>query len=71
VQLPPRDETKPLSEEDVRNILSRYRRDESGATAIEYALIAGSIGLVIITAAQLIGGSLVTVFTNVSTGFPA
>ncbi len=58
-------------EEDVRNKLSQYRRDESGATAIEYALIAGSIGLVIITAAQLIGISLVNVFTNVSTGFPA
>ena len=58
-------------EEDVRNKLSRYCRDESGATAIEYALIAGSIGLVIITAAQLIGISLVNVFTNVSAGFPA
>ena len=58
-------------EEDVRNKLSQYCRDESGATAIEYALIAGSIGLVIITAAQLIGISLVNVFTNVSAGFPA
>ena len=58
-------------EEVVRNKLSRYCRDESGATAIEYALIAGSIGLVIITAAQLIGVSLVDVFTNVSNGFPA
>ena len=57
-------------EKVVKAVLARFGRDESGATAIEYALIAGSIGLVIITAAQLIGLSLVGVFTNVSNGFP-
>ncbi len=55
----------------MRAKLKRFYRDENGATAIEYALIAGSIGIAIITAAQLIGVSLVTVFTNVKTGFPA
>jgi pilus assembly protein Flp/PilA len=54
----------------VKALLSSVWHDQSGATAIEYALIAGSIGLVIIAAAQAIGVSLVTVFTNVSTGFP-
>ncbi len=55
----------------MRAKLKRFYRDENGATAIEYALIAGSIGIAIITAAQLIGVSLVTAFTNVKTGFPA
>ena len=49
----------------------KFYCNENGATAIEYALIAGSIGIVIITAAQLIGVSLVGVFTNVKNGFPA
>jgi len=42
--------------------------DESGATAIEYALIAGGISIVIVTAAQSIGTSLNSTFTSVSNG---
>lgn len=44
-------------------------RDESGATAIEYALIAGSISIVILVAAQGIGTKLNSTFTNVQNGF--
>jgi len=43
------------------------RNDKSGATAIEYSLIAGGIALVIIAAVGLIGGSLDNFFTNLST----
>jgi pilus assembly protein Flp/PilA len=39
--------------------------DESGATAIEYALIASLIAVFIITALQLVGTKVSTVFTEV------
>jgi pilus assembly protein Flp/PilA len=41
-------------------------RDESGATAIEYGLIAALIAVVIIGAVQLVGSNLSTTFTTVS-----
>jgi pilus assembly protein Flp/PilA len=44
----------------------RFMRDESGATAIEYALIAGFISIVIVAAVQAIGTSLNTTFSSVS-----
>jgi pilus assembly protein Flp/PilA len=42
--------------------------DESGATAIEYGLIAALIAVVIIGAVTAVGTSLSTTFTSVSTG---
>ena len=44
------------------------RKDESGATAIEYGLIAGLISVVIITIITTVGSDLVAVFTEVSSG---
>jgi pilus assembly protein Flp/PilA len=46
--------------------LIAFLRDESGATAIEYALIAGGISIVIVAAVQAIGTSLNTTFSSVS-----
>jgi pilus assembly protein Flp/PilA len=43
----------------------RFLMDQSGATAIEYGLIAASIAVVIITAVQLLGTNLTTTFTAV------
>lgn len=51
--------------------LRRFFVDESGATAIEYALIAGGISIVIVTAVQGIGTSLNNTFTSVKNGFPS
>jgi pilus assembly protein Flp/PilA len=42
-------------------------KDESGATAIEYGLIAAGISVVIIVAVNAVGTNLNTVFTKVST----
>jgi len=42
-------------------------RDEQGATAIEYGLIAALIAVAAITAMTALGDSLDTTFTNVST----
>lgn len=41
-------------------------RDEKGATAIEYGLIAGLIAVVIIAAVTLLGGNIAGVFTGIS-----
>ena len=48
------------------NLLKRFKNDESGATAIEYGLIAALIGVGIITAAGALGTSLTGVFENIS-----
>ncbi|MEO5757635.1 MAG: Flp family type IVb pilin [Mesorhizobium sp.] len=40
------------------NVFSRFIRDESGATAIEYGLIAALIALAIITGASALGNAL-------------
>ena len=44
-----------------------FMRDESGATAIEYGLIAAGISVAIIVAVTSTGSSLNTTFTSVST----
>lgn len=43
-----------------------FLRSESGATAIEYGLIAAGISVVIITTVKLVGTNLNTTFTSVS-----
>ena len=48
-------------------MFSRFARDESAATAIEYGLIAGLISVVIITAVGLIGTNLTAKFNAVAT----
>ena len=48
-------------------LISSFLVDDSGATAIEYCLIAAGISLVIITAVNGVGSTLNTRFTEVST----
>ena len=48
-------------------ILKSFLRDESGATAIEYGLIAAGISVAIITVVQGLGSKLETTFSNIST----
>lgn len=45
--------------------------DESGATAIEYGLIAAGIGLVLVTAAPLVGNAVNVLFGKVANGLNA
>ena len=47
--------------------LSRFRVDQTAATAIEYSLIAAGVALAIITAAKGVGTKLTTTFTSIST----
>jgi pilus assembly protein Flp/PilA len=47
--------------------LTKFWKDQSGATAIEYGLIAAGISIAIIAAVQATGTALKTTFTSVST----
>jgi pilus assembly protein Flp/PilA len=47
-------------------LFQAFLSNESGATAIEYGLIAASISIAIILAVQTVGTNLNTTFTNVS-----
>jgi pilus assembly protein Flp/PilA len=51
----------------MQNLIARFVKDESGATAIEYGLIAALIAIAIIGSARLLGTELVTTFTRVTT----
>jgi pilus assembly protein Flp/PilA len=51
----------------MRNLFHRFIADQSGVTAIEYGLIAALIAVVIISAVKIVGTSLNTTFTSVST----
>ena len=48
--------------------LREFGKDESGATAIEYGLIAAGIAIAIITAVGLLGNTLDALFTDLDTG---
>ena len=47
-------------------LVSRFLSDESGATAIEYCLIAAGISIVIVVAVNGIGSTLNTKFTSMN-----
>ena len=51
--------------------MKRFAKDESGATAIEYGMIAALIAVAIITVIGVIGTRLNLAFSKVSAGLPA
>jgi pilus assembly protein Flp/PilA len=51
----------------MRQLFSRFLSDQTGATAIEYCLIACGIALAIITTVQGIGPQLNTKFSSINT----
>ena len=50
----------------MQNLIARFVKDESGATAIEYGLIAAGISLAIIAAVNGLGTTLNTKFTSIN-----
>ena len=50
----------------MKNLLKKFWADQSGATAIEYGLIAAGISLAIISVVNGLGTSLRTKFTSIS-----
>ena len=53
------------------DILKKIRKDESGATAIEYGLIAALVSVAAIGALTAMGGSLENMYTTVSNALTA
>ena len=51
----------------MKKLIKRFLTEEDGVTAIEYGLIAALIAVVIIVGAGLLGTSLNTKFTEIST----
>ena len=49
------------------NFLIRFRKEEEGATAIEYGLIAGLIAVAIIGLVSIVGTDLAAIFTTIET----
>jgi pilus assembly protein Flp/PilA len=47
--------------------IKKFLKDESGATAIEYGLIAAGIAVAIIAIVNTLGGTLNGIFTNINT----
>ena len=56
----------PNQEAGMKSVFVRFARDESGATAIEYGLIAAGISVAIIAVVNALGGQLQNTFSNVS-----
>ena len=50
----------------MKNLIARFVKDESGATAIEYGLIAAGISLAIIAVVNGLGTNLNTKFTSIN-----
>ena len=50
----------------MRKLMSKFLQDQSGATAIEYAIIAGGLSIVILAAVNGIGVTLSGKFTSVN-----
>ncbi len=50
-------------------LFRKFAKDQAGATAIEYALIASGICLAIVSALGQVGSSLSGIFVNVAAGF--
>jgi pilus assembly protein Flp/PilA len=55
----------------MRSFILRFVHDRSGATAIEYALIAAGIAVVIVAAVNSVGTAVNTAFTSVKTNLSA
>jgi pilus assembly protein Flp/PilA len=51
----------------MRNVFARFVKDASGATAIEYGLIAAGIAVAILVAVNAVGSSLTSLFNTIAT----
>jgi pilus assembly protein Flp/PilA len=51
------------------NLVKRFAKDESGATAVEYGLVAAGISVAIIAVMQGLGSKLNTTFSSVQSAF--
>jgi pilus assembly protein Flp/PilA len=66
VPVPPNFTAGPGQEHLMKILFNRFARDESGATAIEYGLVAALIAVAAIAAMTTLGTKLTSTFTSVS-----
>jgi pilus assembly protein Flp/PilA len=59
-----------VEETTMSKFVSHFMRDESGATAIEYGLIAALVAVAIAAVLPLLGGKLSNTFGNVANNLP-
>jgi pilus assembly protein Flp/PilA len=50
----------------MKTIIARFVKDESGATAVEYGLVAAGISVAIIAVVQSLGTNIKTAFSSLS-----
>ena len=55
----------------MKNLVARFVKNTSGATAIEYGLIAALVGIAISAGATALGGALNATFNTVTDARPA
>jgi pilus assembly protein Flp/PilA len=55
----------------MRNLVSRFVKNDEGAALVEYGLLVGLIAVVCITAVTLLGNQINTVFTDITTDLTA
>ena len=69
LRVPSQDQFKPVHSgvHSMKSLMTRFAKDESGATAIEYGLIATLIAVAIIVGATALGTQLNAVFKGIST----
>ena len=58
------------SPERARQLARSWLRDRSGATAIEYGLVAGLVSVMIVTGTRMIGTAIAGFFMQVASQFP-
>lgn len=59
-------QTKPVASVIMKSLINRFLADETGATAIEYGLIAAGISLAIIAIVNGLGSTLKGKFTSIN-----
>ena len=55
----------------MRELITRFAKDEQGAALVEYGLLVGLIAVVCITAVTLLGNQINTVFTDITNDLTA
>ncbi len=54
----------------MKTLIERFIKDEDGATAIEYGLIAALIGVAVIAAVRAVGTNLEATFSSIESALP-
>jgi pilus assembly protein Flp/PilA len=57
--------------DSLMSTIRRFARDENGATAIEYAMIAAGIAVAVVATVTALGSSVSAMFTTVKSAYPS